>query len=100
MMDAVPIELDLSFIVRRDEDGGILAKTTSFCNVLSKLGYKPPSGAAAKTDTRFRVYINQDGIYYVSGWLDEGYVYLEKDPDQIRIQPNRRAAIAATRAKI
>jgi hypothetical protein len=84
----------------------VLANSDEFNQAVRRAGYESPTAAAGITDSRFRLFLKVPGkpeltgVYYVSGWRDEGVVHLTwDDEDQEHIIPRRREAIMATRAK-
>lgn len=106
MRDALKISIPVeSVVIRAQDETGILVQSTMFLSLLQAHGYGSPVGSGPTSPDRFRVHISilhmssYTGVYFVSGWLDEGYVHLEKDPDQLRVEPDRRAAVAATKNK-
>ena len=115
MMEAVHIELFEHMIdtfrpgVLEPQDPrnrDIWANTSEFRQAVMRAGFDGgPTGAASSTDSRFRLFLKVPGkpglrgVYYVSGYQDEGLVSLCWDHDQGHIVPRRREAIMATRAK-
>ncbi len=90
---------------RKTGDKEISASTGEFRQALMRVGYDCPTGAAPSTDSRFRMFLKIpgkpefNGVYYVCGYRDAGFVSLSWDPDQEHIVPRRREAVMATRAK-
>ena len=111
MMEAIHIELLPQMLESADEEGlrtgdkEISANTGEFRQALMRAGYDCPTAAAPTTDSRFRLFLKIpgksefNGVYYVGGYRDAGFVSLSWDPDQEHIVPRRREAIRATRAK-
>jgi len=116
MMDAISIELLPQMIESADEevtangtktgDKEISVDTGEFRQELMRVGYECPTAAAPTTDSRFRLFLKIpsksefNGVYYVSGYRDAGFVSLSWDPRQDYLMPRRREAIMATRAKL
>ena len=103
-MEAIPACVNSENVVAGS--AGLLVKSRAFKEAIKPyhIGAGPIAEASTSAE-RYRVFLTVNdmpkltGIYYVSGWLDEGYVHLNRDDDQVRIIPDRRAAVLATRTK-
>lgn len=104
MMEAKPITVSRSAVALKTRRGPLDPRESLYIDssvFVAACGCSP-TGAADTTDSRYRVKLSVDGwpgdsldgIYYVSGWLDEGLCGLE--PDKWR---TRREAVLAQKAR-